>query len=231
MTQQELAAQFKDIPTPTVYDVMDKLGYPHQALARHIGTLKHGWRMAGPALTMQGSSVATYDGKRGSALSYEMFRAIQPGQVIVFDTRGHELGGPWGGNTGASAKVKGAAGIVIDGGTRDYSDLVEMDFPCFCRFVTPVLSHGRFAIESFNETISVAGQTSERVQVKPQDIVLADDDGVVIIPQEIAANVLSHAIVADKAEREMRLAIESGEDRESVNRRINRWPGIPTQKS
>jgi regulator of RNase E activity RraA len=159
-------------------------------------------------------------------MSFEMFRAIQPGHVIVFDTGGHRIGGPWGGNTGADAKKKGAAGIVIDGGTRDRADLLEMEFPCFCRFVTPVLSHGRFQVEAFNEPISISGQVQERVQVLPDDIVLADDDGIVIVPGTIAGEVLAHSEVADRAENAMRAAIETGEDRESVNRRIHRWPNI-----
>jgi regulator of RNase E activity RraA len=226
MKSQELANQFSKIPTATVYDVMDKMGFPNQALTCEIRSLCYGKRIAGPALTVQGSSVATYDGKRGSAMSYEMFRAIQPGQIIVMDTHGHRIGGPWGGNTGANAKVMGAVGVVIDGGTRDRSDLIEMDLPTFCRFVTPVLSHGRFQIESFNEPISLAGQVHERVQINPGDIILADDDGVVVIPMVIADEVICHSQIADRAENEMRKAIESGEDRESVNRRINRWPNI-----
>ncbi len=226
MDKSDLSAQFSRIPTATVYDVMDKLGFPGQALTSDIRPLVHGKRIAGPALTVRGTSTATYDGKRGSAMSYDMFRAIQPGQVIVFETGGHRIGGPWGGNTGADAKTRGAAGIVIDGGTRDRTDLVEMDFPCYCRFVTPVLSHGRFQVEAFNEPISVSGQVGERVQVLPLDIVLADDDGVVIIPAAVADEVLAHSLIADHAENEMRKAIETGEDRESINRRIQRWPNI-----
>ena len=124
-----------------------------------------------------------------------------------------------------NAKVKGAAGI-IDGGTRDYSDLFDMDFPCFCRFVTPVLSHGRFQVKSFNQPISMSGQVSERVQVVRGDFVLADDDGAVIIPSAVLDEVLAHSEVANQAEKDMRAAIEAGEDRESVNLRINRWPRI-----
>jgi 4-hydroxy-4-methyl-2-oxoglutarate aldolase len=226
MNTTDIANRFSKIPTATVYDVMDKMGFPNQALSAEIRPLCYGIRIAGPALTVRGTSTATYDGKRGSAMSFDMFRAIQPGQVIVMDTGGHKIGGPWGGNTGADAKVKGAVGVVIDGGTRDRADLLEMGLPCYCRFVTPVLSHGRFQIEAFNEPISVAGQVEERVQILPGDILLADDDGVVIIPAAIAAAVLSHSEVADRAENQMRKAIETGEDRERVNRRINRWPNI-----
>ncbi|HEY3454130.1 MAG TPA: hypothetical protein VGK64_05960, partial [Bryobacteraceae bacterium] len=75
ISSEEAAARLRKIPTATVYDVMDKMGYPNQALAADIRPIAPGWRVAGPALTMQGSSTASFDGKRGSAMSYEMFRA------------------------------------------------------------------------------------------------------------------------------------------------------------
>lgn len=226
INRDNLALRFRKIPTATVFDVLDKMGYPNQALACEIRPLKTGFRIAGRALTVRGTSAATYDGRRGSAMSYEMFRAIKPGDVIVFDTGGHAIGGPWGGNTGANAKVKGAAGIVIDGGTRDYRDLVAMEFPTYCRFCTPVLSHGRFQIEAIKDRITMSGQVEERVEVLPDDLVLADDDGVIIVPSPIAEEVLLHSETADRAEQAMREAIEAGEDREAVNARIDRWPNI-----
>ncbi len=130
-TQQEQATCFREIPTATVYDVLDKMGFPNQALTSAIRPLKPGCRLAGPALTMQGSSIATYDDKRASAMSYEMFRAIQPGEIIVFDTGGHKIGGPWGGNTGMNAKVKGAAGIISMAGPATTRTFLTWTFLAF----------------------------------------------------------------------------------------------------
>lgn len=223
LTREELIARYRKLPTPTTYDVLDKMGFPNQALASDIRPLKPGTRMAGPALTMRGSSTASYDGKRGSAMSYEMFRQIQTGDIIVFDTGGHKVGGPWGANTGTNAKVRGAGGIVIDGGTRDGSDLVEMNFPTYCRFVTPVLSHGRFQIEEVNTAISMSGQVNERVQVKPGDFILGDDDGVVVIPGPLVEEVLVFTEAAEKGEAQIREGLLAGEDRETVDRRVDRW--------
>jgi len=185
----------------------------------------------GPALTIRGASMAKRDGRWGTAISYEMFRSIQPGDVIVFDCGGHKQGGPWGANTGASARAKGAAGIVIDGGTRDYTDLTDMHFPTFCRFVTPVLAHGRFQIKGFNEPITMSGQVEERVVVRPGDFVLADDDGIVIVPKALLEEALGYAEAAREAEGEIRKAIEAGEDRESVDKRIDRWALLKADES
>ena len=223
LNREELIRRYKLLPTPTVYDVLDKTGYPSQALSSDIRPLIGGCRIAGPALTLHGAGMSTSDGKWGTAMSYEMFRAIQPGDVIVFDCGGHKQGGPWGGNTGANAKVKGAAGIVIDGGTRDYIDLAEMKFPTYCRFVTPVLAHGRFQIKGFNEPINMSGQVEARVPVSPGDYVVADDDGVVVVPKALVQEILEYAEAAEKAEGETRKAIVAGEDRESIDKRIDRW--------
>lgn len=230
MTREELIERYRKLPTPTVYDVMDKMGYGNQALCSDIRPLAPGTRLAGPALTMRGTSTATYDGKRTSAMSYEMFRRIQRGDIIVFDTGGHRIGGPWGANTGTNAKVRGAGGIVIDGGTRDGADLIEMKFPTYCRFVTPVLSHGRFSIEAVGEPISMTGQVAERVRVGNGDFVLGDDDGVVIVPGPLVEEVLVCAEAAEKAEGQIRAALETGEDRESIDARIDRWAALKQRR-
>jgi regulator of RNase E activity RraA len=222
-TREELIRRFGAVSSPTVYDVLDKLGHPNQALHSDIRPLGGGRRIAGPALTMRGAPMARADGRWGSAISYGMFRAIRPGDVIVFDCGGHLASGPWGGNTGAGARVRGAAGAVIDGATRDRSDLVKMGFPTFCRAVTPVLAHGRFQVESFNEPITMSAQMGGRVAVSPGDYVVADDDGIVVVPRALTVPVLEYAEFAESAEAEIRRALEAGEDRESIDRRIDRW--------
>ena len=101
LSRDERIARFRKLSAPTVYDVLDKMGHPNQALHSDIRSLKTGWRFAGPALTVHGKSMDAADGRWGTAFSYDMFRAIQRGDVIVFDCGGHRQGGPWGGNTGA----------------------------------------------------------------------------------------------------------------------------------
>ena len=231
LNREDVISRCKVLAAATVYDVLDKMGYPNQALSAEIQPLARGYRLAGPAFTVYGTSTAAYDGTRGSAMSYAMFRSIQSGDVIVFDTGGHKIGGPWGANTGANAKARGAAGIVLDGGTRDARDLIDLCFPTYCRFLTPVLAHGRFQVEGFNVPISVSGQVQERVRVNPGDFVLGDDDGVVIIPQPLLEEVLKYSEAATVAEVQIREALEAGEDREEVDRRIDRWALLKGRRS
>ena len=226
LAREELIRRYGALSSATVYDVLDKLGHSNQALTSDIRPLRTGWRFAGPALTVHGQSMSAADGRWGTAFSYDMFRAIQPGDVIVFDCGGHRQGGPWGGNTGANARAKGAAGIIIDGGTRDLADLVEMNFPTHARFLTPVLAHGRFQVHGFNAPISVSGQVGDRVGVSPGDFVVADDDGAVIVPQAMLEEVLHFAELAEAAEGEIRRALDAGEDRESVDKRIDRFAAL-----
>ncbi len=221
-TREELIRRYHAVSSPTIYDVLLKMGRPSQALSSDIRPLGRGQRIAGPAITLRGETMTETDGRWGTAFSYEFFRRIQSGDIIVFDCGGHAQAGPWGGNTGATARVKGAAGIILDGGTRDFTDLVEMKFPTFCRFVTPVLAHGRFQIKGFNEPITVSGQI-DRVPVRPGDFVVADDDGIVVVPRELIEEALDYAEYAEQAEKTIRAAIESGEDRESIDKRLDRW--------
>ena len=223
ITREELIERFRMISSPTAYDVLLKMGLPNQAVHSGIRPLMHGHRIAGPARTIRGESLSSDEGRWGTAFSYEFFRQIEAGDVIVFDCGGHVHGGPWGGNTASTALVKGAQGIVIDGGTRDYTDLVEMNFPTFCRFVTPVLAHGRFQITATNEPAQLTAQIDGNVVVDPGDFILADDDGIVVIPQKHLDQVLEFAEYAENAEKQIRAAIESGEDRESVDKRLDRW--------
>ena len=223
LSREGFIHRFQRISSPTVYDVLLKMGHPNQAAHSCIAPLQRGHRIAGPAKTIRGESLATDQGKWGTAFSYEFFRQIETGDVIVFDCGGHAQGGPWGGNTASTARVKGAAGIIIDGGTRDYSDLVEMQFPTFCRFVTPVLAHGRFQITRINEPVELTAQIEGKVTVNPGDFVIADDDGILVIPQPHLEVVLEFAEYAEQAEKQIRAAIEAGEDREAVDKRIDRW--------
>ncbi len=101
----------------------------------------------------------------------------------------------------------------------------------YCRFVTPVLSHGRFQIEAVGEPVSMSGQVSERVRVGPGDFVLGDDDGVVIVPEPLLEEVLICALAAEKAEGQIRAALEAGQDREEVDARIDRWAVLEARRS
>lgn len=100
----------------------------------------------------------------------------QPGDVLVADAGGFLGTAVWGGLMTQAARQKGVAGLVIDGAVRDVSDLVEVGFPCFARGVTPAGPHKNFGGE-IDCPVSCGG-----IAVMPGDLVVADADGVSVVP-------------------------------------------------
>lgn len=219
---EKLIERYRAIPTAVAYDVLDAMGLPNQALHQAIKPLAPGMRVAGPAYTARGMSAAG----AGTASSYQMYREFTPGCVLVMDTGGHAVAGPWGENTSLSAAMRGAAGAVLDGGTRDLEQVEAMGFPVFARFVTPVFAKGRWSMVALNEPIQVSGQVAAQVRVEPGDFVLGDRDGVVVIPWRLQWEVLEAAEELERIEERIQAALRSGEDREEVYRRLPKFDHV-----
>jgi regulator of RNase E activity RraA len=155
-----------------------------------------------------------------------MFRHMRPGCVVVMETGGLRTAGPWGENTALSARARGCIGIVIDGGTRDSEALIAMAFPCFARFATPARIEGRWVYSAFDIPITMPGQTAHEVVVEPNDLVLGDSDGVVILPRGIAVKATAFAEEVERIEVEMRTELVAGIDREQVYHTHDRYAHI-----
>jgi regulator of RNase E activity RraA len=123
---------------------------------------------------------------------------VKPGDLLVLDLSGLEVGF-WGSNVGLNAVSKGVVGVVIDGGCRDTEEVALQKCAVWCRHRARTTVIGRLEFESLNETVNCGG-----VKVAPGDIVVADDDGVIAVPQQIAADVARLArgeLEADKRSR------------------------------
>jgi 4-hydroxy-4-methyl-2-oxoglutarate aldolase len=129
----------------------------------------------------------------------------KPGDVVVVNAGGYRDTAVFGDLLGFSMKVHQVAGIVIDGATRDAEGLAAIGFPVFARAILPM---GPFKDSpgSINLPISCGG-----VVVRPGDIVLGDADGVVVIPQEHAAEILARAQAGMAKEQQVRERIQQGE--------------------
>lgn len=216
ITMTEMVARYEKLSTPMVYDILDRMGFPDQALAAEIRPLDAAMSVVGSAFTIHGEE--DRDGDDGSA-SYRMFRAIEPGSVLVMATNGHRVSGPWGENASLSARMRGARGMVTDGGTRDVNEVVALGFPLFSRFISPVFMGGRFAVKAHQVPVELDGQVGPRVEVNPGDLVVADRDGVVIVPRDLAEEVLGAAEELGRIEERLRAGLRAGEDREVVYKR------------
>jgi 4-hydroxy-4-methyl-2-oxoglutarate aldolase len=211
-----LIARYEKLSSPMVYDILDKMGLPDQALDAAIKPLAPHLKVVGPAFTIVGGDD---DGRDDGSAGYQMFRSIESGSVLVMAANGHRVSGPWGENASLSARMRGAKGMITDGGTRDAHEVSEMGFPLFCRYISPVFMLGRFAIKGHGQPIELDGQTTPRVTVRPGDLVFADRDGVVIVPAELAEQVLVAAEKLGEIEELLRAGLRAGEDRELVYKR------------
>ena len=228
ITLTELIGRYEQLSSPVVYDVLDQMGHPNQALDSGIVPLAASMVVAGPAFTIEGESCR--EGLPATIPFNRVFRHITPNTVIVSSTHGHTVSGPWGENTSLSAQMRGARGIVLDGGTRDANAIVALGFPAFCRYVTPVFSKGRYQMTGYQQPVELPGQVGEKVQVTPGDFVLADRDGVVIVPRALVEDVLVAGERLEEIEIQIRTSLRSGEDREVVYERYPKFDHVKAKE-
>jgi regulator of RNase E activity RraA len=133
-----------------------------------------------------------------------MLGSIHPGDVLVVQPN-DGVSSHIGELTSETAKYRGARGAVIDGGARDTQYIENLCFPVFARYRTPRDIFGRWRLNDFNVPIQIGGTT-----VRPGDFVVGDRDGVLIIPVEIAAEVIGKAEEVIRTENLVRKAILQG---------------------
>jgi regulator of RNase E activity RraA len=130
--------------------------------------------------------------------SVEMIDSGGPGEVgVIVMENGLDVAA-MGGLMGTAAKARGMEGMVLDGGVRDLAELRALNLPVYARSVTPATAVGRFASVARDVPVECGGVT-----IRPGDIVVAGEDGVVVVPQEKAADVLKRSQEIDERETKM----------------------------
>jgi regulator of RNase E activity RraA len=147
---------------------------------------------------------------------FEIDRGADEGVAIVIATNGHTMSAVIGGLMSLALRTRGCAGVVVDGGARDVGEIVDLALPVFCRYATPLISAGRWALTSAHAPIRVAGQASPMVDVVPGDLIIGDGDGVIAIPQSIAAEIVSWAETVAEIEASIAARLRVGETRETA---------------
>jgi 4-hydroxy-4-methyl-2-oxoglutarate aldolase len=185
-------------------DVLDALGHRTSALPPFIRPLRPEWKVFGRAATLSAVTVAA-EPERPYAIELECIDALTPGDVLVATTNGDHGSALWGELLSTAARARGAVGAVIDGLTRDAARIVGMGFPVFAAGFSPLDSKGRLDAVSHGRPIRVGACV-----VTPGDFVFADVDGVVMVPQQLAAEAFARALEKVTGENRVRAELEQG---------------------
>ena len=172
--------------SPVLSDSLDALGFTNQAMRPAIRPLDEALRMCGRARTGIYMETAWVEpGSNPYELEIAIVDDLRPGDVAVFACGGSSRIAPWGSLLSTATKARGAAGFVTDGLVRDILEIRRIELPVFHGGIGPLDSKGRGQIQAVDIPVLCGG-----VRVAAGDLVFGDADGVVVVPQEVEADVL-----------------------------------------
>lgn len=203
-TIANLTERYARVYSGAVADVLDKRGQRNQIVDGTIQGLTLDMRVAGPAFTCIGAPEDAPESNDWD-MRKQFLDSVTPGTVIVVETGSDTVAAHWGELMSTAARGRGATGVVIDGATRDVTQMMTMGFPAFVRYRSPASSIGRWRMSGYDVPVTLGG-----VRVRPGDFVVGDADGVVIVPQELAAEVLEEVESLAVAETNMRQELLEG---------------------
>jgi len=119
----------------------------------------------------------------------------EPGDILVIDRSGDQKHACWGEITSLAAKLKGVAGVIVDGCVTDIADIEKMQFPVYCRCVSAITTKGLALEGEINTPIQIGG-----VPVNPGDLIVSDTNGILVLPPMLAAKLIDACESREKRE-------------------------------
>ena len=188
-------AAWANIPPAIAGDCMNR----QNVMAGRISPVAAGTHFVGQARTI--ASIAG-----DNAAMHTIINMLRPGEVLVIDAENFDNRAVWGGILNSRAMLQKINGVVVDGAVRDIAELRNMPLPVFASATSPAGPHKGWG-GSIDDVISCGG-----VSVTPGDIILADDDGVTVVPLARAESVLAEAQKKVQFEADVLAKLARGED-------------------
>lgn len=201
-----LADRLHACHSSVIHDVMADMKLRIRVLPRTILGLEPGMKAAGPVFTVRGRPDPTLD-KHTSLFEWAGLLSRSPAGHVVVCQPQDDTRALFGGLSAEALKIKGVRGYVVDGGCRDIQAIADQQFPVFARYATPIDIVCAWRAEAFNEPVVMGGHL-----IQPDDMILADRDGIILIEGSAAEDVIKAAEAKMATEGEMVKAIRAGVD-------------------
>ena len=200
----DLPRRFAKIYAAAVTDVMDEMGLLRQTLPPAIQPLSPDMRLAGYAFPARGRP--RKKGPRAEVIRkfLGMLGDVPRDSVLVIQANDN-VAAHFGELSAESLRARGVRGAVVDGSTRDAASITRLRFPTFVRFRTPQDSLPRWQVTDWGQPVTIGG-----VRVALGDIIVADFDGVVVVPRRVAHDVLLRCEKLVGTENKVRAAVRRG---------------------
>jgi regulator of RNase E activity RraA len=192
------------LTSAVVCDALDAAGFAHQSPRVPLRPLTTDRVLVGRCKTTLWADMAHPD-PRPYELELKAVDGCQSDEVLIAAAGGSMRSGIWGELLTTAARNTGCVGVIVDGAVRDVRRIQEMGFPVFARRACPYDSKDRQRVIDLDVPVEIAG-----VRFAPGDLVLADDDGVVVVPRAVEAVVIRRAWEKVHAENRVRDAIRDG---------------------
>ncbi|RIK43198.1 MAG: 4-hydroxy-4-methyl-2-oxoglutarate aldolase [Chloroflexi bacterium] len=192
---RETLETLRGIPPATIGHMLD-FGFMDRQL-RPYGRRR--FTICGPAVTVRCMAI-------DSSVVHHAISLAEPGDVLVIDRNGDDKHAAWGEMTSLAAKLRGLAGTIIDGPATDIVEIEEMEYLVFARGIAPITTRGLASSGEINTTVQCGG-----VVVQPGDIILADDNGVLVLAPDVVEEVVQRCLPRVEREAMIRARLLAGE--------------------
>ncbi len=201
---QDFARMREVLYAAVLADVLDALGLREQVIGLPLECLSGGPVLVGRAKTTLWEEIDHVD-PRPYELELQAVDACRPDEIFVAAAAGSMRSGIWGELLSTAARNRGCVGAIVDGAVRDVAKMNAMGFTVFARGTCPRDSLHRQRVTAVDVTVTIGS-----VRVSPGDLMFADVDGVVVVPQAVERDALAKAWEKVTAENRVRDEIRAG---------------------